>query len=92
MLGLLAAPAFSGTRSAAKVDSYLITSVQPLQEMSDSLDTCHLLACNIDAAETQTWSCGGGFLPVGPFTGKFNGRGRTITGSYINRAAAADAL
>ncbi|MHC4060217.1 MAG: GLUG motif-containing protein [Planctomycetota bacterium] len=88
MLGLQAVCgpvlAFSGAGSGTEADPYVITNVQQLQEMKDAPDACYVLGCNIDACDTRTWNGGAGFEPVGPFEGKFDGRGRTVTGLYMN--------
>jgi filamentous hemagglutinin family protein len=54
----------------------------------------YALGSNIDATATSTWNSNGavtptyaGFMPVGTFTGTFDGLGHTITGLAINRPA-----
>lgn len=58
------------------------------------LDDRYWLAADIDAAATSGWTDGGGggFPPIGsmeqPFTGAFDGQGRTIRGLSIRRPQA----
>ncbi len=44
---------------------------------------------NINATETQTWDGGKGWTPIGssdhPFSGHYNGNGKTIRGLFVNR-------
>jgi len=80
--------AFSGAGSGTEQDPYIITNVQQLQEMNDDLDAWYELGEDIDASDTKNWNGGTGFIPIGdstPFTGHFDGQGRTITGLFINR-------
>jgi len=90
VLGLCgSAPGFSGAGSGTESDPYIITNIQQLQEMNDDLGACYALGNDIDASQTQIWNGGAGFEPVGNqtdwFTGKFDGRRRTITQLYLNR-------
>ncbi|MCM8760826.1 MAG: filamentous hemagglutinin N-terminal domain-containing protein, partial [Candidatus Omnitrophica bacterium] len=56
-----------------------------LQLMQNNLGWNYKLANDIDASETELWNGGAGFVPVGTFTGTFDGSGCEITGLYINR-------
>lgn len=81
--------AFSGVGTGAEIDPYIITNVEELQQMKNDLDAYYELGNDVDASETYTWNEGRGFGPVGnhtsPFTGVFDGRGRTIKALHINR-------
>jgi hypothetical protein len=77
--------AFSGAGSGTEADPYIITTVEQLQEMENDLTTYYVLGNDIDASGTVNWNGGTGFVPIGTFTGTFDGRGYTITGFYINR-------
>jgi hypothetical protein len=82
--------AFSGTGSGTEADPYVITTVQELQEMQDELDACYALGNNIDASITSEWNGGEGFIPVGIFTGTFDGNRYTIDSLHINRINSSD--
>jgi filamentous hemagglutinin family protein len=43
------------------------------------------LGSNIDAAPTSNWNSGTGFIPIGAFTGNFDGLGHAISNLTINR-------
>lgn len=89
MLGALilccSALGFSGAGSGTQGDPYVITTVQQLQEMQNDLAAYYVLGNDIDASQTQTWNGGEGFVPVGPFSGTFDGRHYTIEGLHIDR-------
>jgi len=57
-----------------------------LQGMQGNLSGHYALGSNIDAGATLSWNGGEGFLPVGNFTGTFDGLGHTISGLTINRS------
>ncbi|OGS81242.1 MAG: hypothetical protein A2Z94_03050 [Gallionellales bacterium GWA2_55_18] len=63
-----------------------------LQGMNGGLAANYALGSNIDATATSTWNfvsgtTYAGFLPVGTFTGNFDGLGHTLTWLTINRPA-----
>ena len=60
------------------------TTAADLQGMNGNLGASYALGSDIDASATAGW-VGGGFVPVGTFTGVFDGLGHTITGLTINR-------
>ncbi len=68
---------------------YIITDVDELQAMNNNLNAWYELGNNIDASDTINWHDGKGFDPISnniyKFTGRFDGKGYTITGLYINR-------
>jgi filamentous hemagglutinin family protein len=88
--------ALSGSGTAA--DPYLIGDVYGLQGIGTSaplLADAYKLANSIDASGTANWNSGAGFAPLGssidmPFTGTFDGNGKTITGLTINLPNAED--
>jgi len=79
------------TGSGTAADPYVIWTATDLQNISLDLDACYILGGNISATETAAWNAGAGFAPVGdtvtPFQGTFDGKGYTITGLTISRAA-----
>ena len=79
------ASAFSGSGSGTAGNPYIITNVNQLQEMNDNLAAYYILGNDIDASATKGWNSGAGFLPVGAFTGSFDGGGHKIYNLYINR-------
>ena len=56
---------------------------------TDRLTAHYRLANDIDARATRIWNDDAGFAPIGsrlaPFSGSFDGDGKTIRGLYINR-------
>ena len=72
-------------------DPYIITTVGELQWMKNDLSAsaCYVLGNDINASDTKNWNGGEGFEPIGmhpsQFRGKFDGKGYTINGLYINR-------
>ena len=78
--------ALGGDGSAG--NPYLVADVYGLQGMQGFLAGNFALATNIDAGVTRNWGDGLGFVPVGsdldPFTGAFDGAGRTITGLFVD--------
>ena len=64
---------------------YTITNVEELQAMQNDLNGYYVLDNDIDASDTVNWNGGEGFVPVGEFTGVFDGQGHTIDGLYVNR-------
>jgi DNA-binding MarR family transcriptional regulator len=66
-----------------------VKTLNDLQNMGKQADADYELANDIDASATKNWNSGKGFAPLGtydkPFTGTIDGKGRNITGLYINR-------
>lgn len=60
------------------------TAVQ-LQAMQDDLTEDYILVCDIDASDTVNWNSGLGFVPVGEFTGTFDGQFFKIKDLFIDR-------
>lgn len=79
------------TGSGTQTNPYIISDVTDLQNMNLDLTAYYELANDIDASETSGWNGGAGFVPIGdssmPFLGQFDGKGYTITGLTIDRAA-----
>ena len=90
---------FEASRSIS-VSSNDVTAISNCQQLQDinhdeaSLAGNYILSGNIDCTSATReggalWNDGAGFEPIGraatPFTGIFNGNGKTITGLYINR-------
>jgi filamentous hemagglutinin family protein len=86
-------------------DPYLIADVYGLQGIGSSeilLAKSYELANSIDASGTANWNAGFGFRPIGstvgnpfstsevPFTGSFDGNGKTISGLTIHCPNACD--
>jgi len=78
------AEAFSGVGSGTEENPYLITNVNELQEMNDDLDAWYEISNDIDACDTVNWNSGEGFIPIGLFTGSFNGNAYAISDVFIN--------
>ncbi|OIQ95849.1 heme/hemopexin-binding protein precursor [mine drainage metagenome] len=66
------------------------TDLQGINGSAGNLAGHYALGANIDATATGTAPWGAGFLPIGVFTGTFDGLGHTITGLTINRSGTAD--
>lgn len=75
-------------------DPYIIQNVTDLQNMNNDLDAYYELGNDIDASATSGWNGGAGFNPVGnyngahpeyAFSGRFDGKGYTITALFIYR-------
>ena len=95
---LLSAPAqaqFAGGSGTAE-DPYQVQTLQQLQLIADSvyLNKHFIQVADIDASETAHWNGGMGFRPIGwpeapdggrPFSGSYNGNGRTIGYLHIDR-------
>ncbi len=72
-----------------------IDNISDLQKIGNDpgypLNESYELTKDIDAGETQTWSSGAGFQPVGtlsnPFTGTLDGKGHKILNLHINRSS-----
>jgi hypothetical protein len=80
------------TGSGTSVDPYVIYDLDDLELVGTSpytLDKYYKLNNDIDASATADpgYNSGAGWLPIGTFTGNFNGDGHAITGLYINRGA-----
>jgi hypothetical protein len=82
---------FSGAGSGTEEDPYIITDVNQLQEMQNSLSACYRLGNDINAVQTVDWPAGDGFLPVGDdahgFTGHLDGNDFAIIGLFIDRGS-----
>jgi hypothetical protein len=79
-----------GTYSGAGTveNPYEITNIYQLQCVKDkSLSANYILMKDIDASVTSAWNSGAGFIPIGTFSGIFNGQGYLISDLYINRPA-----
>ena len=83
---LLPQPADAMTGSGTEADPYIIYNVTDLQAMNDHLGAYYELGNDIDASATSGWNGGDGFVPVGKFTGHFDGNSHKITilGTAIN--------
>ncbi|TYT60330.1 GLUG motif-containing protein [Natrialba swarupiae] len=72
-------------------DPYVVTDVYELQNVADEPEAHYVLGNDIDATETELWTGGAGFEPIGseeePFEGTFDGNGSTISGLAIDRNA-----
>jgi len=72
----------------------LVNNINQLQLVGSFLDQNFALGRDIDAAQTQSWNGGAGFVPIGsddltsPFTGNFDGLGHVVSRLFINRPAA----
>ncbi len=85
-------PTTSGTlyfnRFTGGGSPYVVYDVYGLQAMEEALNSSYVLAENINASVTASWSSTSGFLPVGKsfpsFGGSFNGKGYTISHLSIN--------
>jgi filamentous hemagglutinin family protein len=84
--------------SGTTTDPYLIGDVYGLQGIGSSaalLADAYRLANSIDASGTANWNSGAGFSPIGssidmPFTGAFDGNGKTISGLSISLPSTED--
>jgi hypothetical protein len=74
-------PAWAGKKT--------ISNLTELQAMNDDLTGDYVLIADIDAAETENWNGGEGFVPIGSsgneFKGTFDGGYHTISNLHINR-------
>ncbi len=81
--------AIVGTDTSATPTVYsVLTNIQQVQAIKNTLDGSYILGGNIDASSTANWNGGAGFTPIGGsngFSGTFNGLGYTIDGLTINR-------
>lgn len=74
--------------SGTEEDPYQVGTLEQLQEVNNHLDKFFIQTADIDAADTQNWNDGEGFLPIGsefPFSGTFDGSGHVIENLYIFR-------
>ncbi|MBW2991731.1 hypothetical protein KY345_00755, partial [Candidatus Woesearchaeota archaeon] len=64
-----------------------ITTCDELNRIRDNLTLYYILGNDIDFSDAgcSAYTTGGGFAPIGTFTGTFDGQNHTITGLYINR-------
>ncbi len=56
-----------------------------LQEIQNNLSANYRLYSDIDCSDTISWNSGAGFLPIGTYTGTFDGYNHTISNLYILR-------
>lgn len=87
---------YSGTFGATPFTAWmLVNNANQLQAMNTNPAGSYALGATFNASLTSTWNPDGlggyfGFTPIGssltPFTGQFDGQGRTINGLYINRS------
>ena len=76
--------------SGTSVDPYVLFSLNDLEQIAVlGLDKYYKLGSDIDVSLTSDpgYGDGNGWLPVGNFTGSFNGNNKKITNLYINRPA-----
>jgi mucin-19 len=78
-----------GAFAAEDVRGHPVSSLGGLQAMAGDLKGRYYLTRDIDAAPTQGWDGGKGFVPIGTdgnrFDGAFDGRGFAVRGLWINR-------
>jgi hypothetical protein len=67
---------------------FQIATVEQLQAMQNHTDKAFILVSDIDAASTEAWNGGEGFMPIGnyphQFYGLLDGNGYSIKNLYIN--------
>lgn len=85
---------FSGG-SGSSTEPFQIADLDDLEQLmnsSDYWDDYFIQTANIDAANTQSWSAGSGFTPIGNvstyFSGNYDGQNFCISNLYINRSTA----
>jgi len=78
------ASAFSGG-DGSPGNPFQISDCQELQDMQTDLSASYVLVNDIDCTGFDAGD-GKGFLPVGPFSGTFDGQGLTITNLLVDRA------
>ncbi|MEX0685699.1 MAG: GLUG motif-containing protein [Balneolales bacterium] len=70
-------------------DPYQVATLEQLQEVNNHLDSHFLLTADINAADTENWNDGAGFIQIGDtttsFTGSFDGNDHIIENLTINR-------
>ncbi len=64
-----------------------VRSLSDLQNINQNLSGNYCLLNDIDASATASWNVGAGFVPIGPFSGTFDGQGHIISGLTINATA-----
>lgn len=81
---------FSGKGSGTETDPYQITNADELFEVRNDLSACYKMMNDVDLTEwiaednpVQGWNPIGS--SISPFSGVFDGGGKTIKGLYINR-------
>lgn len=82
--------------ASAELSGIAINDCEELQQIGSgeiyTLDADYYLANDIDCSDTENWNDGAGFLPIGfeatPFTGKFDGNNKIISGLHINGGSA----
>ncbi len=88
--GLTPTPTAPSAGDGSSGSPYQITSLQNLYwiaQNSGEWGKYYIQTANIDATGTSGWD-GGGWTPIGTFTGSYNGNGHTITGITIDRTDA----
>ncbi|GHU95467.1 hypothetical protein FACS1894156_5120 [Bacteroidia bacterium] len=78
-----------GSTAAKAIRINNLANLKWLSETSAHWSKYIIQTANIDARDTRTWNSGAGFVPIGNastnFTGKYNGKGHTISHLYINK-------
>ena len=78
---------FSGAGSGTESNPYQITNAVQLNEVRNHLDKAFILMNDIDLTEyLEDEYPYFGWLPIGTFTGSFNGNNKTISGLWIKRS------
>lgn len=90
--GIPCAAAFSGSGAGTLEDPFVITNCTQLQEMANDLTENFTVGNDIDCYDTLNWNSFAGFIPVGPFSGSFDGRGYNISGLHIYRPSSGFAI
>ncbi len=80
------ASAYSGTGAGTLSNPYRVANCTQLQEINDSLAAYYKQTGDIDCSATSGWNSGLGFIPIGTFTGNYDGQNFVINSLYINRA------
>lgn len=74
--------------SGTETDPYLIATLSNLLWLSmnpDAMDKHFKQIADIDASETITWQNGSGWLPIGSFSGLYDGNNHIIENIYVHR-------
>lgn len=78
----------------SSLSPFQVATCAQLQNMQYALGSHFRLTGDIDCAATVTWNAGAGFAPIGDstsaFTGRFDGKNKTISGLVIDRLADED--
>lgn len=81
------ANAFSGAGEGTESVPYQIENCTQLQEVSEAPAAYYVLINDIDCSQNVTDNGGLGFVPIGNFSGSFDGRNYAINDLYVNRVA-----